>query len=119
VADVVAASQVGTGCDAQPREKSAGLLMPPVIVADRPNRVRSSGRRPVMERGMHRSWNVILLVFFLAAAALPAAEFSTYIGDENTWHISRLRDDASGNTNVAGSRTFDVSYDTLHPDLRT
>jgi uncharacterized protein (TIGR03437 family) len=56
-------------------------------------------------------------VFFLAAAALPAGEFSTYIGDVNTWQISRLMVDASGNTYVAGSRTFDLSFDPFHPDL--
>ncbi len=55
----------------------------------------------------------------IAAAALPAAEFSTYIGDENTWRISKLIVDASGNTYVAGSRTFNLSQDPLHPDSRT
>ena len=56
-------------------------------------------------------------MFFLAAAAAPAAEYSTYIGDQNTWQISRLTLDASGNTYVAGSRTFNLSFDPLHPDL--
>src|SRR6185369_15378703 len=55
----------------------------------------------------------------LDVAALPAAEFSTYIGDENTWRISKLIVDASGNTYVAGSRTFNLSQDPLHPDNRT
>jgi uncharacterized protein (TIGR03437 family) len=55
----------------------------------------------------------------IVAAALPAAEFSTYIGDENTWRISKLVIDASGNTYVAGSRTFNLSLDPLRPDLRT
>ena len=56
---------------------------------------------------------IVLAVFLLAAAALPAGEFSTYIGDENTWHISRVMVDASGNTYVAGSRTFNLSFDPL------
>jgi uncharacterized protein (TIGR03437 family) len=55
----------------------------------------------------------------IAAAVLPAAEFSTYIGDENTWRIAKLIVDASGNTYVAGSRTFNLSQDPLHPDNRT
>jgi uncharacterized protein (TIGR03437 family) len=40
------------------------------------------------------------------ALALPAAEYSTYIGDQNTWTIRKLVIDASGNTYVAGSRSF-------------
>src|SRR3954451_7931151 len=62
---------------------------------------------------------IALPALLLAAAALPAGEFSTYIGDEHTWHISRLLVDASGNTYVAGSRTFNLSMDPLHPDLAT
>src|SRR3954467_14154265 len=61
----------------------------------------------------------VLAVLLLAVAALSAGEFSTYIGDENTWHISRIVVDASGNTYVAGSRTFNLSFDPLHPDLAT
>lgn len=55
----------------------------------------------------------------VAVAALPAAEFSTYIGDENTWNLTSLVVDASGNTYVAGSRTFDLSYEPLRPQLRS
>ena len=65
---------------------------------------------------MQYSPSVALL---LAAAVLPAAEFSTYIGDENTWRISKLVIDASGNTYVAGSRTFNLSQDPFRVDLRT
>ena len=37
-------------------------------------------------------------------AALPAADFTTYIGDANDYRVARLMADASGNTYVAGSR---------------
>jgi hypothetical protein len=55
----------------------------------------------------------------IAAAALPAAEFSTYIGDEHTWDIRKVIVDASGNTYVAGSRSFNFSQDPLRPDNRS
>jgi uncharacterized protein (TIGR03437 family) len=55
----------------------------------------------------------------LAAVALPAAEYSTYIGDQNTWDIRKLVIDASGNTYVAGGRTFNLSFDPLKPTLVT
>jgi len=42
------------------------------------------------------------LVCFLAA--LPAADFTTYIGDANDYRVTRVLADASGNTYVAGSR---------------
>src|SRR5271157_6022073 len=49
-------------------------------------------------------------VRLLAAAlcfltALPAAEFTTYIGDVNDYHVARVAADSSGNTYLAGSRT--------------
>jgi uncharacterized protein (TIGR03437 family) len=37
-------------------------------------------------------------------AALPAADFTTYIGDSNDYRVARAIADASGNTYVAGSR---------------
>ncbi len=36
--------------------------------------------------------------------ALPAAEFTTYIGDVNGYHIARVAADSAGNTYLAGSR---------------
>jgi uncharacterized protein (TIGR03437 family) len=36
--------------------------------------------------------------------ALPAADFTTYIGDTNDYRVARVMADASGNTYVAGSR---------------
>ena len=38
-------------------------------------------------------------------AALPAAEFTTYIGDVNDYHVARVAADSAGNTYLAGSRT--------------
>jgi hypothetical protein len=60
---------------------------------------------------------VIFALLFLTAAALPASEYSTYIGDQNAWHISRLLTDSSGNTYVAGSRTFNLSFNPIQPQL--
>ena len=37
-------------------------------------------------------------------AALPAAEFTTYIGDVNSYHVARVAADSAGNTYLAGSR---------------
>jgi uncharacterized protein (TIGR03437 family) len=37
-------------------------------------------------------------------SALPAADFTTYIGDANDYRVARVTSDASGNTYVAGSR---------------
>jgi hypothetical protein len=37
-------------------------------------------------------------------AALPAADFTTYIGDANDYRVARVMADASGNTYLAGSR---------------
>jgi uncharacterized protein (TIGR03437 family) len=42
---------------------------------------------------------------FCFLAALPAAEFTTYIGDVNDYHVARVAADSSGNTYLAGSRT--------------
>ncbi len=36
--------------------------------------------------------------------ALPAAEFTTYIGDVNDYHVARVAADPAGNTYLAGSR---------------
>jgi hypothetical protein len=52
-----------------------------------------------------------LSVRLLAAAlcllpALPAAEFTTYIGDVNDYHVARVATDSAGNTYLAGSRTL-------------
>ncbi len=60
---------------------------------------------------------IALTALFLAVSTLTAGEYSTYIGDDNSWRISRLMVDASGNTYVAGSRTFDLSFDPLRPNL--
>ena len=40
------------------------------------------------------------------AAALPAAEFTTYIGDVNDYHVARVAADSAGNTYLAGSRNL-------------
>jgi uncharacterized protein (TIGR03437 family) len=37
-------------------------------------------------------------------AALPGAEFTTYIGDVNDYHIARVAADTGGNTYLAGNR---------------
>ena len=37
-------------------------------------------------------------------AALPAAEFTTYVGDVNDYHVARVVADSVGNTYLAGSR---------------
>ena len=39
-------------------------------------------------------------------AALPAAEFTTYIGDVNDYHVARVAADSAGNTYLAGSRNL-------------
>jgi uncharacterized protein (TIGR03437 family) len=49
--------------------------------------------------GLHR---MAAALCFLAA--LPAADFTTYIGDVNDYRVARVTADASGNTYVAGSR---------------
>lgn len=59
---------------------------------------------------------VRLLLLLVWAAALSAGEYSTYIGDSNRWSIGQVLVDASGHTYVAGSRTFDLSYDPLRPN---
>jgi hypothetical protein len=55
---------------------------------------------------------------FLALLLTVSAEFSTYVGDENAWNIRKLIVDASGNTYVAGSRSFNLSFDPLKPEYR-
>ena len=47
----------------------------------------------------------LLAVALCVLPALPAAEFTTYIGDVNDYHIARVAADSSGNTYLAGSRT--------------
>ncbi len=37
--------------------------------------------------------------------ALPAAEFTTYVGDVNDYHVARVVADSAGNTYLAGNRT--------------
>jgi uncharacterized protein (TIGR03437 family) len=56
------------------------------------------------------------LGIFLAAAALPAAEFSVFIGDANRWQVSRLITDTAGDTWVAGNRSFNLSFDPVNPN---
>jgi uncharacterized protein (TIGR03437 family) len=58
-------------------------------------------------------------LLLLVAAALSAGEYTTYIGDPNTWGISQVLADSSGNTYVAGGRTFDLSFDSTRPLLVT
>ena len=57
------------------------------------------------------------LAMLLAAAALPAAEYSTFIGDANRWQLSQLITDTAGNTWVAGGRSFNLSVDPANPNL--
>ena len=45
-----------------------------------------------------------LAVTLCFLAALPAADFTTYIGDTNDYRVARVLADAAGNTYVAGSR---------------
>jgi hypothetical protein len=45
-----------------------------------------------------------LLATLSFLTALPAADFTTYIGDSGDYHVARVLADASGNTHVAGSR---------------
>jgi uncharacterized protein (TIGR03437 family) len=46
----------------------------------------------------------LLAVALCFLPALPAAEFTTYIGDTNDYHVARVAADSSGNTYLAGSR---------------
>jgi uncharacterized protein (TIGR03437 family) len=43
-------------------------------------------------------------VALCSLAALPAAEFTTYIGDVNSYQVARVAADSAGNTYLAGSR---------------
>ena len=56
-----------------------------------------------------------LAAALIVIAELPAAEFTTYLGDTNPYPIARVITDASGNTYAAGSRTFNLSHDPLRP----
>lgn len=55
----------------------------------------------------HTSWNCLAAVL-LTLTAIEAAEYSTYIGEPYDYHVARILTDASGNTYVAGSRTFPI-----------
>jgi uncharacterized protein (TIGR03437 family) len=46
----------------------------------------------------------LLGVALCSLAALPAAEFTTYIGDVNNYQVARVAADSAGNTYLAGSR---------------
>ena len=46
-----------------------------------------------------------LITALCSLAVLPAADFTTYIGDTNDYRIARVVADAAGNTYVAGTRT--------------
>src|ERR1022692_779943 len=50
----------------------------------------------------------LLAAALCSMAALPAAEYSTYIGDSNPVSVSRLISDSAGNVYLAGSRTFNL-----------
>ena len=45
-----------------------------------------------------------LLTALCSLAALPAADFTTFIGDNSDYHVARVIADSVGNTYVAGSR---------------
>jgi len=47
----------------------------------------------------------LLAVAWCFIPALPAAEFTTYIGDVNDYHVARVVADSAGNTYLAGSRS--------------
>jgi hypothetical protein len=42
----------------------------------------------------------------VVAGTLSAAEFSTYIGDANEYRVARAVADATGNTDLTGSRVL-------------
>jgi hypothetical protein len=48
-------------------------------------------------------------------AVLPAADFTTYIGDANDYRVARVIADSSGNTYVAGSRAGGIFVMKLDP----
>jgi uncharacterized protein (TIGR03437 family) len=52
-----------------------------------------------------------------AAAALPAAEYSLFIGDANRWQVSQIVTDTAGDTWLAGSRSFNLSNDPANPNF--
>ena len=47
-----------------------------------------------------------LSVALCSLAALPAAEFTTYIGDASDYHVARVAADSAGNTYLAGNRNL-------------
>jgi len=49
---------------------------------------------------------LVTVVCTAQSAAMLAAEFSTFVGDANDYHVARAIADASGNTYLAGSRTL-------------
>jgi uncharacterized protein (TIGR03437 family) len=53
---------------------------------------------------------------FLAAIVLPAAEYSVFIGDANRWQLLHLVTDTAGDTWLAGSRRFNLSFDPASPN---
>jgi uncharacterized protein (TIGR03437 family) len=58
------------------------------------------------------AWRCLLAA--LCSLALPAADFTTYIGDTGGYRIARVIADAAGNTYVAGSRSPGIFV--LKPD---
>ena len=56
-----------------------------------------------------------LPIALCALTALSAADFTTYIGDANDYHVTRVIADAAGNTYVAGSRAPDLFVMKLDP----
>ncbi|MBZ5621353.1 MAG: SBBP repeat-containing protein [Acidobacteriia bacterium] len=48
----------------------------------------------------------LLVAVLSTAALLSAAEYSTYIGDANDYHVARTIADSVGNTYIAGSRVL-------------
>jgi uncharacterized protein (TIGR03437 family) len=53
----------------------------------------------------HAVWRYLTAALCFLAA-LPAAEFTTYIGDVNDYHVAGVVADSAGNTVVAGSRNL-------------
>ena len=58
---------------------------------------------------------VRLLFAFLTlgccASPVQAAEYTTFIGDTNTYQVARVAADPAGNTYIAGTRLLDASSD--------
>src|ERR1035437_511849 len=66
--------------------------------------IRSSSEAACYARGMGPYGLCRLAAALCFLAALPAADFTTYIGDANDYRVARVTADASGNTYVTGSR---------------